>query len=777
MFSGNPTCILANSISMITICLLLSAAQAFSQSRLWNQPSVSTIAIRGRQTHLPMIKPSESGTRDNINGGSTTEPVNKKPDEKEFSTNTMCRVVASSDSKIPDEAADSILGTMGKERLLQHNINAIYQARLPTELEQLQRHALKPLNGTNELALPLLKQSLEDAGFELLNRRDLDLCEALNVGYLLRLSIVPDIAKLDPSTGLQYCHKSTSFQSDLMFDGRVLVFRRGYATEITRGRLLLPKLDYLQASLVQRSAGLITNRIGRIERNVVSNVSGKVRAFRKFLRSNVLIFVDEFVPSTRVAKYLRSRWGLEKCSEDDWECQDTLNEKKKTQQIFKLNRYGGKSLPQSIETSDPTDALNPFLICNVKTSTSGIQRALDRMRRKINFKNSDLSMDQDIDYSINQGSVGCLYDMEQHENAQIVNGKNGIDTSALENPQMELLQRVSVSNLVDFFSKGGRRRLFNSFTSESELVEPTYEEVIVVWRQLPKKKKIKPRYVLPEFVYDIAEIFEVEDRLPNRTEVEQEETEPEEMPLQIRAFVDVPMANLAAVLPKTKLVFRPADALVFDLVSVFSLGAVAGSLRFDSANLDFIAVVSVSLWLIRYVLRYSNKLARYELLVNRFLTSKISHRGGDALKYVRSEAACQRATRAAIMHTWLLTRQKELSQRFGGNIGPTSWTRQQLIDEGRVGINRLLQRNEGDNVESTMLDIDTNAALGDLEDLGLVSFNKYTETLTGLADEEVATQKLRIKWNQIFDETATTIAQRSPDQSYSTSRGVDTISF
>eukprot|EP00978_Attheya_sp_CCMP212_P014963 scaffold38423_cov51-Attheya_sp.AAC.4 len=725
-----------------------------------------------------MIKPSESGTRDNINGGSTTEPVNKKPDEKKFSTNTMCRVVASSDSKIPDEVADSILGTMGKERLLQLNINAIYQARLPTELEQLQRHALNSLNGTNELALTPLKQSLEDAGFELLNRRDLDLCEALNVGYLLRLSIVPDIAKLDPSTGLQYYPNNTSCQSDLMFDGRVLVFRRGYATEITRGRLLLPKLDYLQASLVQRSAGLITNRIGRIERYVVSNVSAKARAFRKLVRSNILIFVDEIVPSTRVAKYLRSRWGLEKCSEDDSrECQDTLNEKKKTKQIFKLNRYGGKSLPQYIETSDPTDALNPFLICDVKTSTSGIQQPLNGMRRKINFKNSDLYMDQDIDYSINQGSVGCLYDMEQHENAQIVNGKNGIDTSALENPQMELLQRVSVSNLVDFFSKGGRRRLFNSFISESELVEPTYEEVIVVWRQLPKKKKIKPRYVLPEFIYDTAEIFEVEDRLPNRTEVEQEETEPEQMPLQMRAFVDVPMANLAAVLPKTKLVFRPADALVFDLVSVFSLGAVAGSLRFESPNLDFIAVVSVSLWLIRTVLRYSNKLARYELLVNRFLTSKISHRGGDALKYVRSEAACQRATRAAIMHTWLLTRQQELSQSSGGNIGPISWTRQQLIDEGKVGINHLLQRNEGDNVESTILNIDTNAALGDLEDLGLVSFDKYTDTLTGLADEEVATKKLRIKWNQIFDETATTIAQRSPDQSYSTSRGVDTISF
>lgn len=41
----------------------------------------------------------------------------------------------------------------------------------------------------------------------------------------------------------------------------------------------------------------------------------------------------------------------------------------------------------------------------------------------------------------------------------------------------QLLRRVSISNVVDVFSKRGRLRLFRSFVSVSELVEPTFEEV------------------------------------------------------------------------------------------------------------------------------------------------------------------------------------------------------------------------------------------------------------------------------------------------------------
>ena len=70
----------------------------------------------------------------------------------------------------------------------------------------------------------------------------------------------------------------------------------------------------------------------------------------------------------------------------------------------------------------------------------------------------------------------------------------------------------------------------------------------------------------PNWLYDAAKIFEMEDRLPKPNTEKQrtnkyakEDLDNNPMPLEIKAFCDVPMANIPAVLPKTKLIFRPAD--------------------------------------------------------------------------------------------------------------------------------------------------------------------------------------------------------------------------
>ena len=43
--------------------------------------------------------------------------------------------------------------------------------------------------------------------------------------------------------------------------------------------------------------------------------------------------------------------------------------------------------------------------------------------------------------------------------------------------RMQLLERVSISNLVDIFSRAGRKKFITALFAQSELVEPTYEEV------------------------------------------------------------------------------------------------------------------------------------------------------------------------------------------------------------------------------------------------------------------------------------------------------------
>ena len=107
-------------------------------------------------------------------------------------------------------------------------------------------------------------------------------------------------------------------------------------------------------------------------------------------------------------------------------------------------------------------------------------------------------------------------------------------------------------------------------------------------------------------MYEAAKIFDMEDRMPllkNTTKDAEDEMEEQ---LEIRAFNDVPMANILAVLPKNKLIFRPADAFVFDFVSLATFLATAGSLKFDSPKLDLLALVSITLFAVRTVSSYKN---------------------------------------------------------------------------------------------------------------------------------------------------------------------------
>ena len=99
-----------------------------------------------------------------------------------------------------------------------------------------------------------LRVELEAAGFQPFTERDLQLSRALNVGYLLRLSIEPSLSSANASLADDFYGsrlingtRMLDVNASLPFEGRMLLLHRGYGTEITRGRLLLPKLDYLQA--------------------------------------------------------------------------------------------------------------------------------------------------------------------------------------------------------------------------------------------------------------------------------------------------------------------------------------------------------------------------------------------------------------------------------------------------------------------------------------------------------------------------------------------------
>ena len=677
---------------------------------------------------------------------SSSSPSTTKPDATSSSSNSapprpdedfVCRVVAASSSKLPS-SHKLLPPTLHQYPHILRRLDDIYHAMAHDETRLLKYYMQSSnnnkkgsdddddenaklvyhQNAAEERELvQVTRKSLEDAGFELLSRRNLDLCEALNSGYLLRLSIEPDVSELDPGIAAEFYPERFNSTTggpldpdELLFDGRVLVYRRGYSQEISKGRLILPKLDYLQASLVQRSASWVRRKMNDAEEVVAIQAKAAYRRAASFTLRRIRSLVDR-IPNPRVSQTLSSRIPSKV----------TLPPAPAPESFIQLSRYGG-SKRRFVGSPDANDALTPFLSCTNVGSASSSSSSSDGTycapcplgREK---KMADLagvsSTDSYYDCDKVNGDLKCPYDV----------GRLGPD---LARPSTTLLERVTISNLINVFSRQGRRQLVSTIFSKSELVEPTYEEVVVVWRPLPKEQPKKPVIAPPKFVYELADMFDVEGlpHLPSK------KNKPCPSPLEIRTFDGVPMANLPAVLPKTKLVFRPADAFVFDLVSIFSLLLVVGSRKFDSARLDLLAIVSVSLWVLRTILRYSNKLARYDLLVKKFLTSKISHRNAGAVKYIVSEAGSQRATRAALVHSWLSRRKT-----------PTA-SRAKLVRDGSLQVNELIR-------SETEIPVNIDAALNDLEDLELVKC--VDDQMEVVSEPRTVIKTLKGAWDTIFD--------------------------
>ena len=696
----------------------------------------------------------------------------------------VCRVVALSDGTIPHTALPRHLR---RGRVLRQ-MDDIYHAMSHEETRRLRymdkpltmgataqrksgENGARPKNNHSDFIdgdpddqaqlITVVRNSLQDAGFELLQARDLALCESLNAGYLLRLSIVPDLADLDEGLWDEFYPEHAKSEdpknhpADRLLEGKVLIFWRGYDTEVTQGRLLLSKLDYIQTKLVQSAASALKKRLASWERGLWQRIRRMIRAPAAAVQANSTKAEEEdsffqlarygggarraddplgpfLIYETEAAEYC----GVDNIPEDDEE-EDGYEESMIRENDFSSN---GSSLHTS---SLLHGSLNNFSGDSMANCTvSGISNGEG---------NDCASNDTSLGESLSQYANGTgfsspfgaepsngtetltaedleLYDCINHSELQCP-----YDQGTEKLPPMQLLRRVSMNNVVDLFSREGRRHLVSSLFAKTELVEPTYKEVVVIWRQ--KQTQPKPSLRLPQFVYDVADLFDVEG--VNDPSAPPSKAKP--MPLEIRTFDGTPLANLPAVFPKTKLVFRPADAFVFDLISIVSLGLIFSSSRFDNAKLDLLALVSVIVWLIRLAIRYSNKLARYDLLVKNFLTSKISHRNAGALKYLAAEAGTQRATRAALVHDWLC-------QQARSEKPSEALMVDRILAEGPAQINEL--------VRNKQVDVDMRAALNDLEDLKLLRIEQVDEqgsqrVFVTCAPSSVE-KRLRQAWNNIF---------------------------
>jgi hypothetical protein len=64
--------------------------------------------------------------------------------------------------------------------------------------------------------------------------------------------------------------------------------------------------------------------------------------------------------------------------------------------------------------------------------------------------------------------------------------------------------------------------MLRNFLSKVELVQPTYEEVVVIWRPLGKKPKADIKARIPKAVYDMAVIFDAVAQAPQQITINKE---------------------------------------------------------------------------------------------------------------------------------------------------------------------------------------------------------------------------------------------------------------
>lgn len=381
--------------------------------------------------------------------------------------------------------------------------------------------------------LPSLQESLASAGFRVLTKNDVTLSRALNAGYLLRLSLEPQLSKLSP---LLLADNEENAE-ELPYESRVLMFVRDVQVDEVSGILIGPKLACLQALLMKRLLQPVANAAFTAESSVERSI--------------------------RMALARLSRRGL---------------------------------LPR--ERAMATRSVSASILSRRARYSGGfVTFGDDPLAAAIN----DLTKE-----GMPSGHVGlCTRNVERIGIADVFAGRDSDNRPA---PRFGLAAVKALASIL------------TTLIRRSTLKEPAFGQVVVVWQA----QKVQPN---------------------------------SRAPLELRAYRDVPIANLEAVLPSTRLVFRPADALRLDLVTFVSIiSAFFVTQRFTTLPTRLVASVAVALATLKSVFSYSNALARYDLRTASFRAQKLSVRGDEVHRSIALEAASQRARRAGMLLRWLTSR-------------------------------------------------------------------------------------------------------------------------
>lgn len=160
---------------------------------------------------------------------------------------------------------------------------------------------------------------------------------------------------------------------------------------------------------------------------------------------------------------------------------------------------------------------------------------------------------------------------------------------------------------------------------------------------------------------------------------------------------------------------------------------------YSSAN------ISSAVLLPRTFFRYSNKYARYDLLVNKFLTKKLAHRGSGALNYIVSQADSQRALRSGLIRDWLSENKISMSaDEYGGEQSSLTLD-YDILELGKSFTNDKASTNDA------RIDVDIISAIDDLNDLDLLDIAKDGQSSRFKTKGDESTRDIiQQKWNDLL---------------------------
>ena len=133
--------------------------------------------------------------------------------------------------------------------------------------------------------------------------------------------------------------------------------------------------------------------------------------------------------------------------------------------------------------------------------------------------------------------------------------------------------------------------------------------------------------------------------------------------------------------------------------------------------------------------------ARYDLLVNKFLTKKLVHRGSGALNYIVSQADSQRALRLGLIRDWICENEVCMSGENSTNVTLDH----DVLELGKSFVNNKASTNDA------RIEIDILSTIDEFISLGLLDIIEAGCSLRfKIKDDEFTKGRIQQLWNDIL---------------------------